>query len=149
MYRILLIEIRLGSHNSPKYSLRNSFFQTGPEIVDSNEFEDSTFLSSPGFTSRRVKNWNPPRRLVHASIQRRKKGERNCTPSVERRMGSAWIVNTADLSETSRPPSTTKTFPKGPIRSSLSCAADVSARIGEEVSGRSVRDRVGWRIIFL
>lgn len=62
-------------------------------------------------------------------------------------MGSAWIVNTADLSETSRPPSTTKTFPKGPIRSSLS--ADVSARIGEEVSGRGVRDRVGWRIIFL
>lgn len=74
MYRILLIEIRLGSHNSPKYSLRNSFFRTGPEIVDSNEFEDSTFLSSPGFTSRRVKNWNPPRRLVHASIQRRKRG---------------------------------------------------------------------------
>lgn len=47
-------------------------------------------------------------------------------------MGSAWIVNTADLSETSRPPSTTKTFPKGPIRSSLSCADDVSARIGDQ-----------------
>lgn len=107
----------------------------------------------------------PRPRIVHDSAPRPKKGERNCAPSVERRM------ERKDGISVDRDPReyrgfvgdiASKTFPKGPIRSSRHlcwwrlCSnrrATVKKEISryrrfEEASRRGVRDRVGWRIIF-
>lgn len=87
--------------------------------------EQATFLSSPGFSAAPT-NWNPPRDMaprprIHDSAPRPKKGERNCAPSVERRM------ERKDGISVDRDPReyrgfvgdiASKTFPKGPIRSS-------------------------------
>lgn len=105
---------------------RNSFFRGGP--------------SSTKFFLR-------PISLVHASIPRRK-GERGKDGiddagdgiSVDR----AGKENSADLSETSRPPSTTRNFSKGSNKDALLRAASLlarHARIDEKKIGQSIRYR--------